>query len=203
MHPRLTARLLLITFSFFVSHGIANRFLKYCSPPGPHAPYAKGLKNSPLFKKTAKEELDTLLKSIATEADASVQYEMELGGKPIEDTLGGAHISIAITSPTETFYTFNYGAELQVPKTSHPEKVWTEHTIFRVASVSKALTVWEILKLGIDWNERVVDYLPELERGDYAAEWRELTVGALAGYVGGTVRDCMPATFISLFTFAN
>lgn len=59
-----------------------------------------------------------------------------------------------------------------------------------MASVSKALTVWEVIKLGIGWEEKVVRYLPELAEGRYGKEWAEVTVGGLAGYVGGATRDC-------------
>src|SRR5207302_1443666 len=100
--------------------------------------------------------------------------------------IGGINLAVAITTTTDTIYTFNHGLRL----TLEGENPWTEHTIFRVASVSKALTVWEVVKLGIGWQEKVVSYLPELAEGRYQKEWSEVTVGALAGYVGGAMRDC-------------
>lgn len=159
----------------------ARKLLDYCSPPGPHTPYvsAKFLRSSQSFQqKLAK--ITSFLEGISQEAESPLVWDHE------GVAIGGVNLAVAITTPTEIVYTYNYGLRSSL---TGPNP-WTEHTIFRVASVSKALTVWELIKLGIGWDEKVVKYLPELLDGRYSEEWSEVTVGALAGYVGGALRDC-------------
>ena len=159
----------------------AKKPLDFCSPPGPHVPFvsADTLRNSPLVQEKL-AELTQFLEEISSEAENPMIYDN--GGISV----GGINLAMSITTPTETIYDFNYGLRA----TDDEPNPWTEHTIFRVASVSKALTVWEVVKLGIGWDEKIIKYLPELAKGRYKNEWAEVTVGALAGYVGGAMRDC-------------
>lgn len=159
----------------------ASKLMEYCSPPGPHIPYvsANTLRTSPLVKQKL-AELTKFLEEISTEAENPLLYELNGEG------MGGINLAVSITTPTETIYNFNHGLRTKLEGTNP----WTEHTVFRVASVSKALTVWELVKLGIGWDEKITRYLPELGQGKYGKEWAEVTVGALAGYNGGAIRDC-------------
>ena len=169
----------------------AAKLMDYCSPPGPHIPYVSSdtLRNSPIFR-IKLSELNMFLQKISDHAEDPMVHNDH--GHPI----GGINLAVAITTATDTIYTFNHGLRL----TLEGANPWTEHTIFRVASVSKALTVWEVVKLGIGWQEKVVSYLPELAEGRYQKEWSEVTVGALAGYVGGAMRDCgLFPDFCSIF----
>ncbi|RPB23997.1 beta-lactamase/transpeptidase-like protein [Terfezia boudieri ATCC MYA-4762] len=174
------AALLLVLLSFHPLLATAAKLMDYCSPPGPHIPYVSSdtLRNSPIFKMKL-SELTMFLQKISDHAEDPMVHNDH--GNPI----GGINLAVAITTPTDTIYTFNHGLRL----TLEGANPWTEHTIFRVASVSKALTVWEVVKLRIGWQEKVVSYLPELAEGRYQKEWSEVTVGALAGYVGGAMRD--------------
>lgn len=63
-------------------------------------------------------------------------------------------------------------------------------SIYRIASTTKLFTVYLLLlKVGDGiFNDPVPKYLPELAG---IQNWDEITVGALAGYMGGIVSECM------------
>ncbi len=72
-------------------------------------------------------------------------------------------------------------------------------SIYRVASVSKAFTVYLVLiKIGSSyWDRPITDFVPELAKyaNDTApdplnvVDWRSVTLGALAGQIAGIPRD--------------
>ncbi|KAI8940804.1 hypothetical protein NX059_002067 [Plenodomus lindquistii] len=61
-------------------------------------------------------------------------------------------------------------------------------SVYRIASVSKLLTVYLLLLEGgaTIFNEKVTKYLPELEA---VANWNDITIGSLAGYLGGITAE--------------
>lgn len=62
-------------------------------------------------------------------------------------------------------------------------------SVYRVGSVSKLYAVYLLLVVAGDrvFSDPMVRYIPELEG---LAHWNDVTVGALAGQVGGVVTDC-------------
>jgi len=72
-------------------------------------------------------------------------------------------------------------------------------SIVRVASISKLLTVYLLLKEAGDgwWNMPVTDVIPELKGHDKWKEndvdfvkWSDVTIGSLAGQISGIPVDC-------------
>lgn len=70
-------------------------------------------------------------------------------------------------------------------------------TIWRLFSISKAITVYAVLaRLGDKyWNEPVTNYIPELADAPVHdpirdVNWAEVTLGSLAGQSSGLARDC-------------
>jgi CubicO group peptidase (beta-lactamase class C family) len=66
-------------------------------------------------------------------------------------------------------------------------------TIYRIASVTKLLTVYTILtQLGTRyWEEPVTKFVPELANAlESDVRWSEITLGALAAQLSGVARDC-------------
>ncbi|USW56087.1 Putative beta-lactamase/transpeptidase [Septoria linicola] len=70
-------------------------------------------------------------------------------------------------------------------------------SIYRIASISKVLTVylWMIKEGDRRWNDPVAEHIPELaqidrSQYDYAVPgWNEITIGDLASYLAGVARD--------------
>ncbi|KAL2148002.1 hypothetical protein VTI28DRAFT_58 [Corynascus sepedonium] len=87
----------------------------------------------------------------------------------------------------------------------HSEKTLYEHyhgpsvgpeTLFRIASVSKLVSVYTtLIELGDKyWDEPVTKYVPELARLKvrnpvYDVDWSQVTLGDLASHMGGIPRD--------------
>lgn len=70
-------------------------------------------------------------------------------------------------------------------------------TLYRMASISKLVTVYTILETIGDkhWNDLVTDHVPELARARSRnavdqTVWSEITLGALASQLSGIGRDC-------------
>jgi CubicO group peptidase (beta-lactamase class C family) len=70
-------------------------------------------------------------------------------------------------------------------------------TIWRVFSISKAITVYAFLaRLGDGyWNEPITKFIPELADAPFRdptrdVNWAEVTLGSLAGQSSGVTRDC-------------
>lgn len=70
-------------------------------------------------------------------------------------------------------------------------------TIWRLFSISKAITVYAVLaRLGDKyWNEPITNYIPELAAAPVHdpirnVNWAEVTLGSLAGQSSGVTRDC-------------
>lgn len=71
------------------------------------------------------------------------------------------------------------------------------HTLFRIHSISKVLTVYTILsKLSFKyWHEPVTKYVQELASSQLQnavrdVDWSEVTLGSLASQISGVSRDC-------------
>lgn len=63
-------------------------------------------------------------------------------------------------------------------------------SVYRIASTSKLITVYLLLLEAGEtiFNDKVTKYLPELTG---AAHWNDITVGSLAGYLGGITAERM------------
>lgn len=71
------------------------------------------------------------------------------------------------------------------------------NTLFRVASISKVISVYTTLTEVGDqhWNDLITKYIPELAEAKvqnpvYDVDWSEVTLGAIASHMGGIPRDC-------------
>src|ERR1700761_559563 len=113
-----------------------------------------------------------------------------------------------------SLYTYSHvGADLTHPSTG--VSTIDENTIFQIGSLSKLLTVYTYLMTAGDasWHDPITKYIPELEA--YMAQnkaalesgnsidviqWDQITVGALAGQLGGVPREFAfgPATDAAL-----
>lgn len=104
--------------------------------------------------------------------------------------------SIAVTSASETLWTSSYTAPvLGNYIDSSPSNV-TEHTYFRIASISKVFTVLAALvkQQAKNWSlqDPITKYVPELLEGTNAdtVDWRAITLETLASQLSGIPREC-------------
>jgi CubicO group peptidase (beta-lactamase class C family) len=103
----------------------------------------------------------------------------------------------------DTLYNYSHiGTAL--PRPSSGVSTIDEDTILRIGSLSKLFTVYTYLMTAGDlsWNDPITKYIPELEaymaknKGALEAgdaidviQWDQITIGALAGQLGGVPRE--------------
>lgn len=100
--------------------------------------------------------------------------------------------SVQIVSSLSTLFESHHTAEFLGNYTDSPPTAVTRDTLFRIASNTKAFTVLAVmLTEGMDLDDGILEYVPELARGSGGVRWDEITLRALGGHMGGIVRDCM------------
>lgn len=98
-----------------------------------------------------------------------------------------------------SIFTYHWSAPDLVNNTEGVTTV-DSNTIYRVASISKVLTVYVFLANAGDelWNHPITEYVPELAEAANATEdetdvdavrWRDVTIGSLASHLAGISRD--------------
>jgi CubicO group peptidase (beta-lactamase class C family) len=145
----------------------------FCPPLGPVFPSPKALSTNAPFHKDL-EKLQTSLE------DAFASGNTSFGVVNPNDTYSVQIFSTKDARPLLDFHHRGTGVE--------DSKGVDGNSIYGIASTTKLITVYLLLLKAGDgiFNDHVTKYLPELSGKGY---WDEITVGALAGYMGGTVSD--------------
>lgn len=148
---------------------------KSCPFLGPVFPAPKSLSNSTSFQ------------SALTKLQASIDTAFSTGNTSHGPVNPNDTYSIQIFSTSTKKPLLGYhraGIDLVGNRTVDGD------SIYRIASTTKLFTVYLLLlKVGDGiFNDPVPKYLPELAG---IQNWDEITVGALAGYMGGIVSECM------------
>jgi CubicO group peptidase (beta-lactamase class C family) len=114
-------------------------------------------------------------------------------GQDIENSVAICGFSIHDSGETPLFDYYHTGKDLSM----HGTASVGPDTVFRIGSISKLFTVYLLLLQGGRnlLNEPIAKYLDIIPAYDNFntntnVEWGEITVGALAGQVGGILRDC-------------
>jgi CubicO group peptidase (beta-lactamase class C family) len=145
----------------------------YCPPLGPVFPPPQSLSNAVAFK----SDLDKLQ---ATLQNALISGNTSYGPVSPNDTYS---IQVFSAKDARPLLDFNYrGTGVENSKEVNGD------SIFSIGSTTKLITVYLLLLeagYGV-LGEPVTNYLPELAG---KGAWDDITVGALAGFVGGTVSE--------------
>lgn len=90
---------------------------------------------------------------------------------------------------TGPIWQYHHTAQVNDPRST---KKVTSDTVFRVASVSKLLTMVGVTKAGLNLDASIVKYIPELRgKGKKGKRsWEEVTVLSLGSHLAGIQRDC-------------
>ncbi|KAH7348219.1 beta-lactamase/transpeptidase-like protein [Pyrenochaeta sp. MPI-SDFR-AT-0127] len=152
-----------------VSSGLA----KTCPFLGPVFPAPKSLSTSQSFQST--------LSSIRTNIESAITAGNSSHG-PLDPA---SSYSIQIFSSRDEKPLFDYHRRGSDVVGNRPID---GDSIYRIASTTKLITVYLLLLQSGDgiFNDKVAKYLPELAGKQ---NWDEITVGALAGYIGGIVSE--------------
>lgn len=154
----------------FLSHTLAAS----CPITGPLLPPPQQLSTSSLIR-AAGEKLKTL-------------YDSALSGSIVAGWQTNiTSFSIVLTDAGgATFWEYHHTASGNVNNTGDVNG----DTQFRVASVTKVFTDLLLLKLGLDLDDPITKYLPELACNDSPIKWKEITLGSLGNHLAGIPTGC-------------
>ncbi|KAH6639266.1 beta-lactamase/transpeptidase-like protein [Boeremia exigua] len=158
---------------FFYSSLVVTAVGKICPILGPAFPSAKNLHSSDIFQDALKSIQNTINTAISS---GNSKY----GQLDPNNTHSVQIFSIASEQPLLDYH--RRGLKVLGNRTIDGDSV------YRVGSISKLLTVYLLLlEVGETiFNEKVTKYLPELKG---VAHWNDITIGSLAGYVGGITAE--------------
>jgi CubicO group peptidase (beta-lactamase class C family) len=160
--------------SFIVGLALVSRIAaSICPILGPVFPASTNLTSSATFRKT----LQTIQNDIEKSLESGNTTHGPVG---VNDTYSIQIFSTISDVPLLDFH--QRGLNLVGNRTVDGD------SIYRIASVSKLFTVYLLLLNagGTIFSDKVTKYLPELG-GE--AHWDEITIGTLAGYLGGITAD--------------
>ena len=165
------------SFIYFAGSSLAD-YSCSCPPDGPLLPRPTSLASQAEFK-AAGTEFSHILDSV-------VKGKIE-AGFPIENT----SFSISITSLDD----------------KHGKPAWQYHhrgannlkgtkkvdgdTQYLIGSISKIFTDLLLLKTGLNLDEPITKYLPELISNDSLISWKDISLRALGAHLGGIQDFCM------------
>ncbi|GIZ48896.1 hypothetical protein CKM354_001193900 [Cercospora kikuchii] len=154
--------------------------LKICPIKGQQFPFPTRLSEEAVFKNATKIIED--------------HFKANLTMSPYNETT----FSLGLFSVDESELIFEYShTDEAVQNSTQGTRSADSDSIYRIASISKVLTVylWMIKAGDRRWNDPITEYIPELaqldrSQYDYAVpDWDEITVGDLASYLSGGARE--------------
>jgi len=148
-----------------------------CPPDGPLLPRPTTLHSSPLFAKTSSSLTSTLNSAIS-------------GNLTIPWALPNVSFSISVVSlsdpsPHSPLWEYHHLATNNVNGTKHING----DSQYLIGSISKVFTDLLLLKSGLNMDDPVTKYLPELEGGS-VIQWEDVTLGALGDHLSGMPGTC-------------
>lgn len=170
--------------------------VNYCPPLGPVYELAQNLSADASIRRAA-HNLTTTLDQVFRKANATV---------PSPDTTSYS-IDLFSAHEKESLFQYHHTASALNLNASSTKKV-DENTVYRIASISKLVTVFALLlqEGKVHFDDPITKYLPELAKyaeqdheGDEdhwnyddlaTTKWSQITVGALASHLGGIGRTC-------------
>lgn len=154
-------------------HTLAAR----CPITGPLLPLPQQLSSSPLIN-TAGEKLKTLL-------DSAVSGSITAGWQT-----NVTSFSIALTDTNNAssapFWEYHHTVSANVNRTEDSDG----DTQYMLASVTKVFTDLALLKLGLDLDDPITKYLPELAGDDSPIQWKQVTLRALGNHLAAIPQTC-------------
>ena len=166
--------------------------MDYCPPLGPVYEVPQNLSTDASIRLAAQNLTATL--------DQVVKRLNNSSSNPVLNV--NTSFSIDLFSAHDHGSLFQYHFTAPVRNASSTKKV-DENTVYRIASISKLVTVFALLLQDgkVHFDDPITKYIPELarfakqeddddENGLTAIKWSQITVGALASQLSGIGRNC-------------
>ena len=169
-----STKILSVIASLYTAFSIADYS---CPPDGPLLPRPKTLASQPAFK-AAGTQFSGILDSVITgKIDA---------GFPVENTsFSIAIISLADKNDKPAWEYHHRGA-----KNVNGTKTVDGDTQYLIGSISKVFTDLLLLKSGLNLDDPITKYLPELTSPDSVIRWDDISLRALGSHLGGIQGFC-------------
>jgi CubicO group peptidase (beta-lactamase class C family) len=160
---------------YFAGPSIADHS---CPPDGPILPRPTALASQAAFK-SAGTNLSHILESV-------IKGKIE-SGFPIENT----SFSISVTSLDDKHgkpaWEYHHRGANNVKGTKKVDG----DTQYLIGSISKVFTDLLLLKTGLNLDDPITKYLPELISNDSPISWKDISLRALGSHLGGIQGFCM------------
>jgi CubicO group peptidase (beta-lactamase class C family) len=167
---RLSSYLAFIFVAYCTSVTLAAR----CPITGPLLPSPKTLSTSP-FVLDAGRRLKELL-------DSALTGSIEAGWQT-----NVTSFSIILTDTGEVpLWEYHHTASGNVNSTKNVDG----DTQFMIASITKAFTDLALLKAGLNLDDPITKYLPELASSTSPIKWKDITLRALGNHMAGIPQTC-------------
>ena|SRR6266511_993353 len=175
---------------------------RLCPLLGPNFPPPRNLSQNPGFQNTLNSFSNSIHQLLTPGSNSTYG--------PFDSTNNTFSINIFSTFSEAPLYEYHYTAPLFKANGSIGTKAVDGDTIFRIASISKLVTVFALLieKGDVNFNDPITKYVPELKGSTgiglgavNAVQWDDVTIGALASQMSGIGRDCK-FTLINLAIFS-
>jgi CubicO group peptidase (beta-lactamase class C family) len=166
-----------VFFSFLVLALSTPSHSTICPPDGPLLPRPTTLHSSPLFAKTSSSLTSTL--NSAVSGNLTIPWALPNVSFSI------AVVSLSDSSPYSPLWEYHHLATNNINGTKHIDG----DSQYLIGSVSKVFTDLLLLKIGLNMDDPVTKYLPELE-GESVIQWEDVTLGALGDHLSGMPGTC-------------
>lgn len=150
----------------------------------------------PVFPEPTQLSTSLVIKNASSALQAAIQDGIRTG--TIESNFTSYSLEIFSKYQSDSLFEFHHTAP--VPANSTNTKTVDSKSIYRIASISKLLTVYLFLiQAGdVNFHEPISKYVPELAGWASKAaqdpvgvvDWDHITIGNLASHLGGIGRDC-------------
>lgn len=150
-----------------------------CRPEGPVVLRPVGLGESKTVTDAGSKLTSSLNKAVAGDIKAGWAVE--------NTTFSLAVVSIDQEDPGVPLWEYHHLAEANVNGT----KSLNRDTQYLIGSVSKAFSDLALLKSGLNLDDPVTKYLPELRNCSSPVNWQAITLRALGNHLAGVPSNCM------------
>jgi CubicO group peptidase (beta-lactamase class C family) len=155
-----------------------------CPPSGPWLPEPTALGRFHSFS-SATENLERQIKG-------ALKGEIEAGWP-----VANASFSISVVSSDDLvdgrpLWEYHHLAEANINGTKQVDG----DSQYLIGSVSKLISELVFLKAGIDMDEKITEFLPELEDDSSFIKWNQISLNSLATHLSGIAPNCK---YISIF----
>jgi CubicO group peptidase (beta-lactamase class C family) len=158
--------------------------------------------NGPVFPPPQNPASSTTFQSAIEKLKSALDAGLLTGNSSTDTVHNSSAAAVHIYSTNSEKPLFEWYHDGTILNTTIGVKALDGDSIVRVASISKLLTVYLLLKEAGDgwWDVPVTDVIPELKAGkekenevDFV-KWSGVTIGSLAGQISGIPVDCMIRT---------